>query len=166
MWCITTFKAGISHTNDSLGPEMIRYIWKKTAVMGKAGPSDLCFPQSILILFLFDDTHSSSLMKNFPLWASVRTMHQNDARVHIWAHTGVLGLPWWLSRWSPPANAGDTEDPCIRSLDQEDLLEKKMATHSSIPTWKTAWVEELGGLQSIGSQRVGPNWATKHTAQK
>ena len=110
MWCITTFKAEISHTNDSLGPEMIRYIWKKTVVMGKAGPSDLCFPQSIVILFLFNDTHSSCLMKNFPLWASVRTMHQNDACVHIWVHTGVLGLPWWLSRWSPPANAGDTGD--------------------------------------------------------
>ena len=39
----------------------------------------------------------------------------------------------------------------------EDLLEKEMATHSSILAWKIPWTEELGRLQSIGSQRVGHN---------
>ena len=43
----------------------------------------------------------------------------------------------------------------VQSLDQEDLLEKKMATHSSILAWKIPWMEEPGGLQSMGSQRVG-----------
>ena len=38
---------------------------------------------------------------------------------------------------------------------QEDLLEKKMATHSSILAWKIPWTEEPGRLQSMGSQRVG-----------
>ena len=42
-----------------------------------------------------------------------------------------------------------------RSLSQEDLLEKGMATHSSIPAWRIPWAEEPGGLQSIGLQRVG-----------
>ena len=42
----------------------------------------------------------------------------------------------------------------VQSLDQEDLLEKEMATHSSILAWKTPWMEEPGGLQSTGSQRV------------
>ena len=42
----------------------------------------------------------------------------------------------------------------VRSLGQEDPLEKKMATHSSILAWKIPWVEELGGLQSMGSQRI------------
>ena len=37
----------------------------------------------------------------------------------------------------------------------EDLLEKEMATHSSILAWKIPWVEEPGGLQLMGSQRVG-----------
>ena len=41
------------------------------------------------------------------------------------------------------------------SLDQEDLLEKGMATHSSILAWRIPWTEEPGGLQSMGSQRVG-----------
>ena len=42
----------------------------------------------------------------------------------------------------------------VPSLDQEDPLEKEMATHSSILFWKTPWTEELGWLQSMGSQRV------------
>ena len=43
----------------------------------------------------------------------------------------------------------------VRSLSQEDPLEKEMATHSNIPAWRISWKEEPGGLQSIGSQRVG-----------
>ncbi|KAM7227750.1 hypothetical protein CapIbe_021447, partial [Capra ibex] len=43
----------------------------------------------------------------------------------------------------------------IRSLGQEDHLEKGMATHSSIPAWRIPWTEEPGGLQSTGPQRVG-----------
>ena len=43
----------------------------------------------------------------------------------------------------------------VQSLGQEDLLEKEMATHSSILAWKIPWMEEPGGLQSMGSQRVG-----------
>jgi len=35
-----------------------------------------------------------------------------------------------------------------------------MATHSSILAWKIPWAEETGGLQSVGSQRVGHDWAT------
>ena len=42
----------------------------------------------------------------------------------------------------------------VRSLGQEDPLEKKMATHSSIPAWRIPWIEEPGGLLSIRSQRV------------
>ena len=38
---------------------------------------------------------------------------------------------------------------------REDLLEKEMATHSSILAWKILWMEEPGRLQSLGSQRVG-----------
>ena len=43
----------------------------------------------------------------------------------------------------------------VQSLGREDLLEKEMATHSSILAWKIAWMEEPGSLQSMGSQRVG-----------
>ena len=49
------------------------------------------------------------------------------------------------------SNAGDPGS----ILSQEDPLEKGMATHSSILAWRIPWIEELGGLQSMGSQRVG-----------
>ena len=42
----------------------------------------------------------------------------------------------------------------VQSLGQEDPLEKRMATHSSILAWRIPWTEEPGGLQFIGSQRV------------
>ena len=41
----------------------------------------------------------------------------------------------------------------VRSLGQEDLLEKEMATHFSILAWEIPWTEEPGGLQSTGSQK-------------
>ena len=43
----------------------------------------------------------------------------------------------------------------VRSLDWEDLLEKEMATHSSVLAWRIPRTEEPGRLQSMGSQRVG-----------
>ena len=45
----------------------------------------------------------------------------------------------------------------VRSLGWEDLLEKGMATHSSILAWKIPWTKKLGELQSLGSQRVRHN---------
>ena len=58
---------------------------------------------------------------------------------------------------------------CIRSLGQEDSLEKGMATHSSILAWKISWTEESGGRHSLGSQnksgmteRLG-TYTHKHT---
>ena len=45
----------------------------------------------------------------------------------------------------------------VQALGQEDLLEKEMATHSSILAWKIPWMEDPGRLQSMGSQRVGHN---------
>ena len=43
----------------------------------------------------------------------------------------------------------------VQSLGQEDPMEKGVATHSSIPVGRIPWTEEPGGLQSMGSQRVG-----------
>ena len=60
-------------------------------------------------------------------------------------------------------NAGEQEMR-IRSLGQEDPLEKELATHSSILASKIPWREESGGLQSKGSQRVENDWASKHSS--
>ena len=49
--------------------------------------------------------------------------------------------------------------PQVLSLGWEDPLEERMATHSSILAWRIPWAEEPGGLESMGSQRVGHDWA-------
>ena len=51
----------------------------------------------------------------------------------------------------------------VRSLGQEDPLEKEMANHSSTLAWKIPWTEEPDRLQSMGSKRVGHNSATSLT---
>ena len=57
---------------------------------------------------------------------------------------------------NPAATVGDVRD--VGSIPgQEDPLEEKMATHSSVLAWRLSWTEEPGGLQSMGSQRVRHN---------
>ena len=52
---------------------------------------------------------------------------------------------------NPPA----MQETSVQSLGREDALEKGMVTHSSILAWRILWTEEPGGLQFMGSQRVG-----------
>ena len=54
----------------------------------------------------------------------------------------------------------------VQSLGWEDPLEKEMATHSSIPAGIIPWTEKPDGLQSMGLQRVGYDWAHTHTLEK
>ena len=63
-------------------------------------------------------------------------------------HNSVyVGLPWWLQHQ-------------VRSLGREDPLEKETATRSSTLAWRIPRMEEPGGLQSTGSQRVAHDWVT------
>ena len=62
-----------------------------------------------------------------------------------------LGFPDGSDIKNPPV----MQETWVQSLDQEDALEKGMATHSSILAWRIPWTEEPGGLQPMGSQRVG-----------
>ena len=67
----------------------------------------------------------------------------------------MKGLPSGAVAESLPAHARDEmQETGLRSLGQEDPLEKGMATHSRILAWRIAWTEEPGGLQSMGSHRV------------
>ena len=59
-----------------------------------------------------------------------------------------------------PKRLSTMRETRVRSLGWEDPLEKEMAIHSSTIAWKIPGTEELGRLQSMGSQRVGHNWAT------
>ena len=69
----------------------------------------------------------------------------NLLKIHLWASLvaqRVKRLPAKQETW-------------VRSLGQEDPLEKEMETHSSTLAWKIPWTEKPGRLQSMGSQRVG-----------
>ena len=56
----------------------------------------------------------------------------------------------------------ETQETWVRSLDWEDPLEEKMATQSSILSWKIPWKEEPGKLQSMGLQRVRQDLVTAY----
>ena len=56
-------------------------------------------------------------------------------------------------------NLPAVQETQVRSLGQEDFLEKGMATHSSILAWRISWTEEPGGLQSMELQRIRHIWA-------
>ena len=52
----------------------------------------------------------------------------------------------------------ETQETWVRSLGRDDLLEKEMATYSSILAWEIPWTEEPGGLQSMGLQKSDMTW--------
>ena len=58
-------------------------------------------------------------------------------------------------------NLPTLQETWVQSLGWEDPLEKWMPTHSNILAWRIPWTKEPGGLQSLASQRVRHNWATK-----
>ena len=57
-------------------------------------------------------------------------------------------------------NLPEVQETQVPSLGQEDPLEKGVVTHSGILAWRILWTEKPGGLQSMGSQRVGQDRAT------
>ena len=71
--------------------------------------------------------------------------------IYIYIYTGVSLVAQIVK------NLPAMRETWIQSLGQEDPLEKEIATHSSILAWEIPWTEESGGLQSMGSQRVGYN---------
>jgi len=101
-----------------------------------------------------------------------------------------LGLPWWFSGKESACQTGDMsviprwgrstrgrhgnplQYSCLgkshgqrspvgyNPWDRKELTEKAMASHSSTLAWKIPWTEEPGRLQSMGSRRVGHDWAT------
>ena len=78
----------------------------------------------------------SHLLKNFPQSVVIKTSLMAQM-------VKYLPIMWETKVWS---------------VGQEYPLEKEMATHSSIPAWRIPWMEEPGGLQSTGSQRVRHDW--------
>ena len=90
----------------------------------------------------------------------IETASKSFWEVEILEISGSCKMTWWIKN-SPALQ--ETRETQVRCLGQEDPLEEGMATHSSILAWEIPWVEEPGGLPSLGSQRVGCDWASKHT---
>ena len=81
---------------------------------------------------------------------------------------GLVNYKWFLvnirvvsSGGSVVNNLSAKQETWVQSLGQEDPLEKEMATHSTILSWRIPWTEEPGGLQSTGPQRIRHDLATK-----
>ena len=93
----------------------------------------------------------------------------------IWSPTKFMSEinSIYLYNWGFPSDSlvknlpaiQEMQETLVWSLGQEDPLEEEMATCSSILAWRIPWTEEPGGLQSIGSQRVGHDWSdlTQHS---
>ena len=93
----------------------------------------------------------------------VTTKHENSLaselppdRKYNFALLSVMSPCGWTSLVAQTVKRLPTmRETWVRSLGCEDLLEKEMATHSSILAWKIPWREEPDRLQSMGSQRAG-----------
>ena len=96
-----------------------------------------------------------------------------DTDIYLFPFSSSLGKVFWSSffpfslfrLWASIVaqsvkNLPAVQETQVWSLGWEDPLEKEMATHSSILAWKISWTQEPGGMQSMGSQRVGHDWVT------
>ena len=110
-------------------------------------------------------------------WAAVHEVAKSQTQLSDF--TFIFTFMHWRRKWQPtpvflPGESqgrGSLVGCCLWHRvghDWSDLapaaMEKEMATHSSILAWRIPWTEELGGLQSLGSQRVRHDWVTQHTS--
>ena len=92
-----------------------------------------------------------ALLHVLDLFKDLRTLGRKESP------TVFNGLPQWFSGKESTCNARDVGD-AGSVLGWGRSPEKEMTIHSSILPWRIPWAEESGGLQSIGSQRIGHNW--------
>ena len=83
---------------------------------------------------------------------------------HCCSFSCIYGVALWVLETSLVVqrvkHLPTMQETWVRSLGWEDPLAKEMATHSSTLAWKIPWTEKPGRLHSMGSQRVGHDWAT------
>ena len=105
------------------------------------------------------------MSKTESLYGDAVAVHLTDECVYIHIHiydsyiciTDIYIKSSQVVQWVKNLPAMQEMETWVQSLGGEDPLAKETATHSSVLTWKIPWVEKSGGLQSIGSQRVGYN---------
>ena len=121
-----------------------------------------CIPQLIYTLYFW------WAIRLFPVWA---TMNKAVKKLSVLVFTGHMSSLLWdvyvyrnnrLPRWLRLP----MQDTWVWSLGREDLLEEKIASHSSILAWEIPWREKPGGLPSMGSERVQHDIATETTTTK
>ena len=117
---------------------------------------DRSMPSFLVLHYLleFAQTHVQKTLIQFLNWEDLLEKGQAT-------HSSILGFPGGSDGKESTCNL----ETWVRSLGWEDSLKKGSATHSRnlawrIPAWRIPWTEEPGRLQSMGSQRVGHNWAT------
>ena len=177
MSCVTLFHRYMTHCMG--GIIIVLYTWGKEAGPGygnlprlygskvQGQVSNLFFRAELLILplhFVASQAHVSSWRLpwrgEMPPW---RQTHHATAK-----HSGAHSEQWWIQTvvsWASPVaqmvkNLHAVWDTRVWSLHWEDPPEKGLATPSSTLAWKIPWTEEPGGLLSMGSLRVGHDWAT------
>ena len=89
--------------------------------------------------------------KEREVWAEVSLVEEQGRGIGDWI---------WASLVAQIKNLPATQETWLWFLGWEDPLKKGMAIHSSILAWEIPWTEEPGGWQSMGSQKVGHDWAT------
>ena len=93
-------------------------------------------------------------------WPSEKAQQRDSTKsFSVWYWTW-WGLPWWFSKKESAYNAEDADVGSIPGLRRS--TGRGSGNPAQYFTWKNRWVEDTGGLQSMGWQRVGRSWATEH----
>ena len=124
---------------------------------------------TIVVSIFFSFIIVTDELERFPSWASLWLLQDSSDglllvptlsfHLQSFQDTGIAFLrkPHMMAQMIK--NLPAVQETWVRSLGWEDPLEKEKATHFSILTWEMPWTaEECGGLQSMGSQRVGHHW--------
>ena len=122
--------------------------------------SNPCLPtHSILSLFIRFTVEGISFPPKFPF---LSFLCSSCTRAEIFLLIkGMVGT--WASLVSQMVkNLPAMRETWVQSPGQEDPLEKEMAAHSGVLAWEIPWREEPSRLQSMGSQKVGQDWATNN----
>ena len=117
----------------------------------------------------FSETVNSSALiicSFYVFYATHGIFLSRDLKVFVPDFALGARLPAWVSLVAQMAkNHLPMQDRRVGSLGQKDPLEEEMAACSRILAWGTPWMQEPDGLQSTGSQRVGPNVPSKQTTR-
>ena len=102
------------------------------------------------------------IVKDRGAWcAAAYGITKSQTWLRDWTTTMIFTFYWLHSLVAQMVkNLPAKQETWVWSLSQEDPLEKGMAIHCSILAWRIPWIEEPGGLQSMGSHRVGHGWMT------